>query len=106
MEKVLVLSADSWSMTDEVTKQTNSGVSIWFVNPYREDTDTGTGYKPTKMSAAPELFEQLKNHKLPAFFELEYGVRSGAKNAAAIVLKGLKHVNTPNLFAAPVQKDK
>lgn len=98
-EKALVLSADKWMMTDKDTGQVLQGVSVWFVNDYREDTVESFGYKPTKVSASPEVLDQLKG-KLPGLFEMSFGSRPGAQGKAALTLISLKHLSPVKLFGA------
>jgi len=97
-EKVLLLSCDSWSMTDKESGEFVKGVSVWFVNAYREDTDTSFGQKPSKVSATPEIFEKLRNSPLPGIYELSYGSRSGAKGVATLTLIDAKYVQEAKFF--------
>ncbi len=85
-EKALILSGDPWDMTDEKTGQRITGVSLWYVNQYR---DGENGQKPTKVTATPELFDQLKG-QLPAVCEMEYGSRPGAQGKATLTVIGAK----------------
>lgn len=105
-EKALVLSADSWSMPDEKTGEIRSGVSVWYVNDYRENTDKGVGMKPTKVSSDPSLFEALRKATLPALFEMHYGSRPGAQGKATLTLVGLTHVADVDVFAVPATTSK
>jgi hypothetical protein len=88
MEKALVLSGDAWNMTDEKTGQMLNGISVWFLTPYREQgVKAGeAGYKPAKVGASPELFEKLRNIKLPAMCDMVYGAKPGAAGKATLVL--------------------
>lgn len=85
-EKALVLSADPWEMQDERTGEIRKGVSLWYLNTYREGD---MGQKPTKVSMALELMAQLKG-RLPAVCELEYGSRPGAQNKATLTVIGMR----------------
>lgn len=103
--KVLILSADTWAMVDEVTKKSVSGVSVWYVNDYREDTAESFGAKPTKISCSDEVFATLKTAKLPAYFDLSFGAKPGAGNKASLVLNGVANGQAIDLFgAAPAAK--
>lgn len=104
-ETVVILSADSWGMTDEKTGQVLAGVSVWYVNDYREDSAESFGLKPTKISCSPEVFAALKANKLPGRFELEFGAKPGAGNKATLILNGVRHVGEVDLFpVVPVKK--
>lgn len=94
-EKALVLSGDPWEMPDERTGEIRKGVSIWFVNQYREGD---FGQKPSKVSAVPEVLEGLRG-KLPAVCELEYGARPGAQGKATLTLVGVRVLRSVDLSA-------
>lgn len=98
MEKALILSADSWSMADEKTGEMRNGVSVWFVNNYREDMPDAVGFKPTKVSADVSLLPLLRNAKLPAIFDMHYGSRPGAQGKATLTLIKADKVASVNLF--------
>lgn len=98
MDKALILSADSWSMPDERTGEIRNGVSVWYVNDYREDTSEALGFKPTKVPADPSLFPLLQAAKLPSIFEMTYGSRPGAQNKATLTLIKVHKVASVNLF--------
>jgi hypothetical protein len=98
---VLVLSADRWSMTDEKTGKPMGGVSIWFVNDYREDTEDGLGFKPTKVGAPADLWPALRATKFPAVCELVSTFKPGAGGKASVVISGVKVLRElPELFSA------
>lgn len=96
-ERALITSADTWEMTDERTGEIRKGLSVWYLNEYREDTETAVGSKPTKVSAARELLEQMRG-KVPGMFEMEYGSRPGAQGKATLTLIGVKFVRAIDLF--------
>lgn len=98
-EKALVLSADSWEMPDERTGEIRKGLSVWFVNDYREDTPLAIGYKPTKVSADVAVLEQLRTAGLPAVCEMHYGSRPGAQGKATLTLIDIKPVQRVDFFA-------
>lgn len=98
MEKALILSADSWSMADEKTGEMRNGVSVWFVNDYRDDTVQAVGFKPTKVSADASLLPQLRDAKLPAIFNMHYGSRPGAQGKATLTLVKADKIASVNLF--------
>lgn len=97
-ERALILSADNWGMTDEKTGKPLSGVSVWYVNDYREDTADSIGMKPTKISATPEILEKLRKARLPALFDLDFGSRPGAQGKATLTLVGISHVQDVAIF--------
>lgn len=103
MEKALILSADSWSMPDEKTGEIRTGVSVWFVNDYREDTDQAVGFKPTKVSADTDLLPLLRAAKLPAVFNMHYGSRPGAQGKATLTLIKADKIASVNLFSEPAK---
>ncbi|WP_421354751.1 hypothetical protein [Aeromonas veronii] len=97
-ERALILSADVWSMKDEQSGKPLSGVSVWYVNDYREDADDSFGFKPTKVSGTQEILSELRG-KTPGVFEVSFGSRPGAQNKAQLTLVGVKHVAAVDLFA-------
>lgn len=97
MERVLILSADAWDMTDERTGRPMSGISVWYANDYREDTEVSFGYKPTKVAATPEILSQLKGN-LPGIFDINFGSRPGTQNKATLTLISVQKVAPIDLF--------
>lgn len=100
MEQALVLSADSWAMTDEKTGEMLKGVSVWFLNSYREDSVESIGWKPAKVGGTKEILEALRG-QLPAICEMHYGAKPGAQGKATLTLIGVKVVRQVNLFGNP-----
>lgn len=98
MERALILSADTWNMNDERTGKPMSGVSVWYVNDYRDDTDESFGYKPTKVAATEEILTQLKGN-LPGLFDINFGSRPGSQNKATLTLISVQKVSPIDLFA-------
>lgn len=99
-QRGLILSADKWEMPDERTGELRRGVSIWFVNDYRDDTALAIGMKPTKVGGDVAMFELLKNAKLPAVFDLDYGSKPGKDGKPTLVLTGVTHVADIDAFSA------
>lgn len=97
-ERALILSADAWDMKDEQSGKPLSGVSVWYVNDYREDSYDSFGFKPTKVSGTQEILSELRG-KTPGVFEVSFGSRPGALNKAQLTLVGVKHVAAVDLFA-------
>lgn len=102
-EVALITSADQWDMKDETTGKPLSGVSIWFLNAYRDDSDQAFGFKPTKVSGTPEMLDALRG-KLPGLFEMQYGSRPGAQGKAALTLVGVKFIKSVDLFGNPAKQ--
>lgn len=98
-ERALVLSVDKWEMVDERTGELRKGLSVWYVNEYREDTDTGFGFKPTKVSADPSLLDTFKKARLPSLFDMHYGSRPGAQGKATLTLVQADGIANVNVFA-------
>lgn len=98
-ERALITSADTWEMVDEKTGELRKGLSVWYLNEYREDTANAFGFKPTKVSADVSLQASMIN-KLPGLFELEYGSRPGAQGKATLTLIGVKFVKEVDLFGS------
>lgn len=97
-EKALILSADAWEMPDERTGEIRKGVSVWYVNDYREDTQTAVGFKPTKVSADSSMIEVLRTAKLPSLFDLHFGSRPGAQGKATLTLVSISHIADVDVF--------
>ena len=94
----LILSADVWEMTDEKTGKTNTGVSVWYVNDYREDTKQSVGFKPTKISADEKLFKIISQNPLPALYELDFISKPGAQGKASFALVACKFTKAVEVF--------
>lgn len=100
-EQALITSADVWEMKDEMTGVVRKGLSVWYLNDYREDTSVAFGVKPTKISASLDLLGSVQN-KLPGVFDLEFGSRPGANGKATLTLTGLKFIRSFDLFGSSV----
>ena len=98
-QRGLILSADKWEMDDDRTGKIRSGVSIWLVNDYREETPLAVGMKPTKVSGDISMFDQLKSAKLPAVFDLDYGSRPGKDGKPTLTLLGVTHIADIDAFS-------
>lgn len=108
MEKALVLSGDAWAMTDDKTGEQMSGISVWFITPYREQGQNAgqAGYKPAKVSASQELFDKLRSIKLPAICEMVYGAKPGAQGKATLVLQDVLNPQPVDVFGLLDKKAK
>lgn len=98
MERALILSADVWNMNDERTGKLMSGVSVWYVNDYREDSGDSFGCKPTKVAASQEILPLLKGN-VPGIFDINFGSRPGAQNKATLTLVSVQKVGSVELFS-------
>lgn len=98
MSTAIILSADRWEMADENTGEIRRGVSIWYVNDYRDNTGKAQGMKPTKISAPAEVFEKLID-KLPASASLQYDTRPGREGKAQLVVQDVVDLKPVKLFA-------
>jgi len=103
-ERALVLSVDKWEMADEKTGEIRRGLSVWYVNEYREDTQESFGLKPTKVSAAPELLEHFRKARLPALFDMHYGSRPGAQGKATLTVIKADGIANVNVFSGSTAK--
>ncbi|RNE89381.1 hypothetical protein EBL85_16355 [Marichromatium sp. AB32] len=82
---MLVLSVDPWEMQDERTGESRRGLSIWYLNQYR---DGELGQKPTKISASLDLMSDLRG-RVPCVCDLDFGSRPGAGNKAVLTVVAL-----------------
>lgn len=96
----LVLSCDPWEIVDERTGETRKGLSIWYVNAYR---DGESGLKPTKVSGDVVLWDRLRGH-LPAICALSFGSRPGKENKASLYLRDVEILDSFDIsrFLGPV----
>lgn len=100
-ERVLLCSVDTWDMADEKTGEMRRGITVWYLNEYREDAVGQFGFKPTKVGAVPELLQVLTTTKLPAVADVDFGSRPGAQNKATLTLTGVVRAQSINVFQAP-----
>lgn len=106
MERVLVLSADHYSIPNAQTGVVDHLFQSWYVSDYRESSETEVGSKPIKILIKPELFADLLKQELPAVFDIETRSRPGKGGVASMTIVGFKYAFTPQLFHAlpPVGK--
>jgi hypothetical protein len=100
MERVLVLSADHYSIPDAKTGVEEQLFQVWYVSDYREASDTELGSKPIKILIKPELFAGLGKHELPAVFDIATRSRPGKAGVASMTIVDFKYAFTPELFKA------
>lgn len=77
MEPVLILSADQWELTDETTGEVRRGVTVYFVNAYRESTSKSIGLRPTKVPAMLDVFDSIRKGGAPGIYFLDFRTRPG-----------------------------
>lgn len=101
----IILSADPWAMPDEKTGEILKGVSVWFVNQYRESADSSHfGFKPVKIGGTPEILAKLKKHAGPILARMVYGARPGAAGKATLVLNDFEFVKAADMFDLGLKK--
>lgn len=64
-QRIIILSADAWSMTDEKTNETRTGCSIQYIpslNPVCNEDNKSYGYKPVKESLPKEFINKIAAH--------------------------------------------
>ncbi|MCK9235891.1 MAG: hypothetical protein M0P09_06200 [Acholeplasmataceae bacterium] len=96
--KLLILSCDKWNFQDEKTGEVKSGVSIWSLSNYRQDTDREKGLKPQKISSDPSFFDLLKGLTLPILVDPSYTILPGAQGASSVRLVGFKNPQPVKIF--------
>lgn len=68
-QKVIIVSADTWTMEDEKTGKINTGCTVWYL-PIDElkpivNSDSSLGCKPCKASMPFEFIDIIKNYGAP-----------------------------------------
>lgn len=98
--RVLLLSADQYSLTNETTGELLQGTTLFYLNDYREDGKLSLGYKPTKISASTQIFDAIKRSaiQLPALADIEITTRPGAAGKATLVAVSCNPVESVTLF--------
>lgn len=99
----LVLSSDHYRLTDEKTGELKELFQVWYVNQYREASETELGSKPIKIIADQSVFESLRSFNLPALCSLDFSSRPGKGGAAALVLSRVQHLSNPPIFEVPTK---
>jgi hypothetical protein len=100
METVLIISADKWKLTDEKTGEIRSGVTIQYVNDYREDSDVSVGFKPIKAPANESVFETIKKSGAPAMYRLDMRTRPGKDGKPTLTIVRVDFVKQVKIFEA------
>lgn len=86
MEKALVIAADRYEFTDEKSGEIRKGVTVYYINDYRDDTDKALGFKPIKAPATPEVFEEMRKGGAPALYDLDFKTRPGQEGKPVLTL--------------------
>ena len=88
-EKVMILSADAWSLVDENTGEVKSGTSCWY---YAGDTfspvvnsEKSLGKKPLKASMPADFIEDLKNVGVPCVALAKYRLQNSQGRQILVV---------------------
>lgn len=105
MEKTLLLSADKWEFTDEKTGEVKHGVTLTYINAYRDQDESSLGYKPTSLSAGVEVWPELQGKNLPALCEMGFGSKPGTKSnpKPTVYISTLRYVSAVDVFGKQVQ---
>jgi hypothetical protein len=98
MELVLVLSVDRYEFTDERTGEIRKGVTLQYVNDYREDRPTSLGFKPIKASANDEVFDTIKKSGAPGLYKLHSRTRPGKEGKPTLTIVKAEHVKNMKIF--------
>ena len=62
-QDIIILSADSWALTDEATAEVKKGCAIWYIPglaPVTNETGKSYGYKPIKESLPVEFIKEIE----------------------------------------------
>lgn len=100
METVLIISADKWKMADEKTGEIRSGLTIQYINDYREDSETAVGFKPIKAPANPEIFDAIKKGGAPGLYKLDMKTRPGKDAKPTLTIVRAEFVKPVKIFEA------
>lgn len=99
MESVLVLSADRWELTDERTGEIRRGVTLSYVNSYRETTERSVGLRPTKAPATEEAFDAIRKAGAPGLYQLDFRTRPGKESVPVVTIVKAECIRKLDLFA-------
>ncbi len=98
METVLVLSADKWEMPDEQSGEIRRGITLQYVNEYREDNEKAVGLKPTKAPATPEVFDAIRKGGAPGLYRLDFRTRPGKESKPTLMVVKAEMAKAVKLF--------
>lgn len=98
MAKVIILSADRWNMVDKDTGEALSGVTVFGVTKYRQDSRDSKGLKPVKYSLSNDMWKNLSEMQLPALCDAEYDAVPMAGGKAGLTIVDLEYLQPVELF--------
>lgn len=93
--KIIILFSRPWSMTDETTGETRSGVSLQYclTDSFAPNEDDDLkGYMVTKESITPECAAGIT--QVPGLYECELGMKAQSGKNVLYVSGGLKLIST------------
>ncbi|MCP5279669.1 MAG: hypothetical protein H6935_15150 [Thiobacillus sp.] len=96
-ELAFVISADKGVMTDERTGKPISWSNIHYLTDYREDSPDAAGYKPIKISCAPEAFDVIHKNGI-GLYKLDFRTRPGAGGKPSLMLVKAEIVGQLDVF--------
>lgn len=106
-ERIVIQSADYYSIPDEKTGVVNEIYQVFYFNQYRDAAANAVGSKPIKVNCSKEIFESIVKSGAPAVYDVDYGTRPGAGGKPALYVTGAKHVKNIDmglLLGLPVAK--
>ena len=95
---VFVLSADNWEFPDERTGEIRRGVTITYVNNYRQSSERSLGLRPTKAPATSDAFDSIKKGGAPALYRLDFRTRPGKEAKPVLTVSAAEFVRLVELF--------
>jgi hypothetical protein len=98
METALIISADRYEFADEKSGEIRKGITVHYINDYREDTDKAIGFKPIKAPATLEVFEAVRKGSAPALYELDFRTRPGQEGKPTLTIVKADLVRTVEIF--------
>src|SRR5262245_57865780 len=100
METVLLLSADSWELKDEHTGEIRRGVTVTYVNNYREPDGRSVGLRPIKAPATADVFSSVRPGGAPGLYSLDFRTRPGKESKPVLTVTRADLVEPLALFQA------
>jgi hypothetical protein len=98
METTLVISADRYEFTDEKTSEIRKGVTLHYINNYRENSAGAVGFKPIRVPATPEVFEAVKKGNAPALYKLDFTTGPGPLGKPTLTVVKAELVRPVKIF--------
>ena len=97
MELGFLLAADCGTMQDEKTGRNIDWMNCHYLTDYREDSETGIGFKPIKIGCTPDAFAVFRQHGI-GLYKLDFKTRPGAGGKPALQLVKAECVGKVDLF--------